>query len=557
MTIEFYDAVNGDGLFDILGKFFQAQTAINTFRQTTLPGELTDIFTQLNNLASVNIDYTAAIEGTAGLVATAKSQLDDVMDTLSEKLTAYTIEVVHADVELRAKTITYAAKEIIAQMVANSKSVDASTVSATAAAVGTVGGDGVIIVSTKRGDGKVQEYSYAEVIDVECTVKGPGATLLFSGEAETELLASDWPKGSGASKEVIAVQIGDTENLVTNPGFEDEDDQANVPDDWQVSVGTIGTTTLMTNVEAQTVVISGTPTGGTWGLIFTDLDSKVQYTAALAYNATSAAVQAALRALEHLGSVTVATTGTSPNYTHTVTFTGYGGNLTQMTSVDNLTGGSPAIAHATTIPGTGSVYHGGKALIWDSDGATLDTLNQRIEDLKPETCYAINAYFKTDSAPAAGVITVDLVDGIGGTVLTDEESNNNALTFNASTLTTSWQTLDTLVTAECVFCTPRVLPDVVYLRLRISTAVSNTSSVYLDDVVLTEMTSLYGGGPLVAVIEGESAFRVDDTWTATMTNDRAGLVGEWANRNFDLATKELLIPSATGAAETVPDGVVS
>jgi len=104
--------------------------------------------------------------------------------------------------------------------------------------------------------------------------------------------------------------------------------------------------------EIQTVAITGSPTGGTYTLTW-----QGNTTAALAYNANSAAVQAALRLLPGLELVTVAESGTTPNYTHTVTMRGAGGPLTagspaQMTSTNSLTGGSsPTITHGTTTPG--------------------------------------------------------------------------------------------------------------------------------------------------------------------------------------------------------------
>lgn len=93
--------------------------------------------------------------------------------------------------------------------------------------------------------------------------------------------------------------------------------------------------------EVQTVTITGAPTGGTFTLT---LDG--QTTAAIAYNATAAAVKTALEALPNVDQVTV--TGTGP---YVVTFAG-GANVPQMTATASLTGGSsPAVAVATTTGG--------------------------------------------------------------------------------------------------------------------------------------------------------------------------------------------------------------
>lgn len=122
-------------------------------------------------------------------------------------------------------------------------------------------------------------------------------------------------------------------------------------------------TTVATHVvEEQTIVISGTPTGGTYTVTF---DGKTSGN--IAYNANQATVQAALRAIAGLELVTVVTTGSVPDYTHTVTMTGVAGAMgaasaPQMTSsAASLTGGAPAINHATTTAGTTDTWTQGPA----------------------------------------------------------------------------------------------------------------------------------------------------------------------------------------------------
>lgn len=121
------------------------------------------------------------------------------------------------------------------------------------------------------------------------------------------------------------------------------------------------TTVATTIVESQTIAISGTPTGGTYTITF---DGKT--TAAIAYNASAATVQAALRLVAGMELVTVSSTGSTPNFTHTVVMTGVGGALAaasapQMTSSSSLTGGTPAINHATTVAGTTDTWTQGPA----------------------------------------------------------------------------------------------------------------------------------------------------------------------------------------------------
>ncbi len=100
--------------------------------------------------------------------------------------------------------------------------------------------------------------------------------------------------------------------------------------------------------EVQSVTVTGSPTGGTFTLTWNG-----QTTAAIAYNATAATVQAALVALPNInpGDVTVTGNAGGP---YSVTFAGQylGDNVAQMTATASLTGGStPGVTVATTTAG--------------------------------------------------------------------------------------------------------------------------------------------------------------------------------------------------------------
>lgn len=110
------------------------------------------------------------------------------------------------------------------------------------------------------------------------------------------------------------------------------------------------TTQRATSPAVVTVTIAGTPTGGTYKLTINGTD-----TSNLAFNAGGALVQAALRAIPGLESVTVATAGSTPNFTHTVTLTGVAAALTAsvtptLTKTDNTTGGT----HSVTVGAAGA-----------------------------------------------------------------------------------------------------------------------------------------------------------------------------------------------------------
>lgn len=104
--------------------------------------------------------------------------------------------------------------------------------------------------------------------------------------------------------------------------------------------------------EVQLVTISGVPTGGSFTLTF---DGET--TAAIAYNATAAAVQAALLALAAFRSGDVVVTG-SAGGPYTLTFGGdfIAEDVATLTATASLSGGtSPAVAITTPTPGVASV----------------------------------------------------------------------------------------------------------------------------------------------------------------------------------------------------------
>lgn len=102
--------------------------------------------------------------------------------------------------------------------------------------------------------------------------------------------------------------------------------------------------------EVQTLTVSGTVSGGTYIINF-----RGQQTASLAYNATAAAIQAALEALGAIGSGNVAVTGGAlPGTPATITFQGAlaGLDVPAVTITSSLTGGGSYLV-ATPTPGVG------------------------------------------------------------------------------------------------------------------------------------------------------------------------------------------------------------
>lgn len=553
MAVELIDAVNFDGLFDLLGKAFFAQATLETAIKTTVPTEVIDALDQFKLRAS-DLDIEGAEDSLPGSITVLQQGGIGSQALIQRYCQQLLIRMVDDDTPLDSPTLKNALVELIDQMEDSGDDVDASTVTATAAMGGSNVGDGVIVVSAKRGDGRFQENMLAETILGLPTSDGLTASIRFVTAAKAGLLYPSWPAGSGIAVSLSPVAPSN-QSLLLNGDFEDENDVTNAPDDWTVVVGTIGTTLKITDVEVQTVVISSTPTTGHMLLHWTAPNGDTFTTEPIFVGASAATVQSALRAFDGLESITVARSGTSPNFTYTITFTGKGGNVNQLTSTNRFDTGS--IAHNTTSAGTGQVFQGGKALEFDSDGAELTQIRQRITGLKGLTAYAVSLWGRTDTAPAAGVVTIDLVNG-AGTVIADAQGTNNSFTFNAADVSDSaWEHLDSLVSGDPVFRLPEVVPDVVYFRIRITTAISNTSSLYLDAVQLAEMTELYPGGPLAAAFAGSTRLRTTDEFTITCANNYAGEFQKWFNRNFDMASLGLLLPSDTGGSETIADSLIA
>ena len=126
-------------------------------------------------------------------------------------------------------------------------------------------------------------------------------------------------------------------------------------------------------------------------------------TAPLAWNATQSQVQNALQAIAGLQNATVATTGTAPNFTHTITFYGVGGACSQLTYSSQLSGGTPSVTIATTTAADSNTYNG-QALKLVGNGSELTTLYQVLPTLQSNTTYflAFCARVKSGDTIAAG-----------------------------------------------------------------------------------------------------------------------------------------------------------
>jgi hypothetical protein len=188
--------------------------------------------------------------------------------------------------------------------------------------------------------------------------------------------------------------------------------------------------------QVQTLTISGSPTGGTF-----TVTGNGATTAALAYNISTAAFQAAIRGLGgvYAGVVVTGTAGT----TYTITFPTTLGDVTLLTtSGAGLTGGTtPATAIADTTPGVGplkgwAAYSSGasdgrqtarlllrQAVTVGDDGSLSGVTNLDVAGQTVTSAYYCGIFRQADlSGITAGEIT-----SLGGKILLGALADGDAI----------------------------------------------------------------------------------------------------------------------------------
>lgn len=545
MAMDIYDDTNHDGLLNILGKAFKAIDTLNTARLTTIPEDVADFLAQFKLFAdSASLGWSPTMDGlAAGLTNWQAGQglAQQIARNCQQLLLQWAI-----DDGLPRPTLQTALDRLAIAMGAAGLYVDGNAVSFTLTADAGNAGDAAICYTAAGPDGLTLEHCLAEDIAVTVANAAASPTLRLEGEpAQNDPLREDWPLGSGAVLSLTATS--GAASLLSNGDFEDETN-ADVPDNWIVRTGTPGTTVKITVSEVQTVAISGTPTGGSYVLMWTNPAGLKRATTTLAYNAPAGAVQAALRAIPGLEQVIVASTGDSPNYTHSVTFTGCSGDPAQLTSISLLTGGTPSITHGTSTAGTAGAYLG-NALALTGNGSENTALYHSLT-LEAGRVYFCHLRALAQSGVAAGAIKVEIVDGIDGSVTTDSAGNANSLTIDATALATSAHE-----SLWFSFRLPAGTAWPVYLRVRVSTAITSGKTVWLDEMAITPGTQLYPGGPYIAVFSGRLATPATDAWTLAVANNRGGLLQEWFNRVFGTGRLGILLP--VSGTDLVPDTVIA
>ena len=214
-----------------------------------------------------------------------------------------------------------------------------------------------------------------------------------------------------------------------------------------------------------------------------------------------------------------------------------------------------------TVFSEGTIYYRGvKSLKILGDGSQLTALTQSFNQssgsgstprLKPSTVYGVSVWIRMSATPTNGTLILELIDG-GGTVISNDQSVANRITKVLSTVSTSW------VNVNGFFQTPRVMPSSTpyKFRIRLSVAIDNAKSLYIDDLGQIQATELYTGGPYVAIFTGATATVKADTFSIAVSNNWGGKFQKTFERYFGMRSLGQQLPSATGGGETISDSLV-
>jgi len=176
--------------------------------------------------------------------------------------------------------------------------------------------------------------------------------------------------------------------------------------------------------------------------------------------------------------------------------------------------------------------------------------------LRPARPYLIGPVVRYGTGlPTAGALRLSFQDG-AGTILNTLDPC--ASTVDCTALTAAYVWYATLV------WTPYLIPAATEIILETSTALGDTENIYVGGVAIAEASDLWAQDPKLAIIGGATPWVKGDTIAATITNNRTmSHIITWLDRVWDihgmrlLTGEPLLLPTATGGAETIPDSLIA
>lgn len=236
------------GMFTRIGKMLKVGYTLTPY-EAGIPALFDEIFNQ----------YLTSLENVGGAVQVQADQAtriaSGVMGFITQTAGATVQGMVLADQGSQSTSVQQSLQETIRQMKVGGYYVTPNAIGVSQAALPNFTGNGVLVMTTKRGDGLVQENSIPEVLRVTCTADSytGGATQgreqfgVAGQPASAGTWDYDYPTGSGAAQSATAVSSSEdantSGNLLTNGDFEGwtGSGPTSTLDYWTLGTGAWGT----------------------------------------------------------------------------------------------------------------------------------------------------------------------------------------------------------------------------------------------------------------------------------------------------------------------------
>ena len=520
-------------------KFGHAVYSAKNLLQNTGPDQDTVIQSFVNDFDSESLDVKNTIDGLIPNFRQSQAQArQSVSNVIVTPMRAFMTQEVKEDL---GKSVSFneAITEFLDQLDATGNTVESSTTSSSVTAGGGNVGNGQLFISTKFYDGTDSQLLIDEDLLLTCTIVDQDGNRTFTGKGDEAYakLDGNYPGGTGRSYSITQYRLDNSnvDNLISTSNFSTADIYAtSQPSNW-IAYDADATGSL-TNYVTQNIEITNSPTGGYYNIVLYEKGGTKQLVSEnISYASNGASVQSSLRRLPGYSRVTVTSTGTAPNFTHTITFVGteyaYAAVVREF-----LTGGSGApYSVVSALVTDGEFRTAGRSLKIDGDGSEQTDYYQKIT-LEKDTVYFAHALIKETTTITSGTLNLSLVDSPAGTVLQDRQGNNNTGSVTLSSLSAGWNHFGVF------FRTNNDLPESVYLRLNCATAIDASGTLCVDTVRLLPAAQFYNGGPYYCLFEGDTNFELNDTFTIAVNNNYSGEIQQWFDRIYDVRNFRRQLP---------------
>jgi hypothetical protein len=497
----------------ILGKVILAEEALQTNHLTTIK---TLVEAVVNEQADKGTGAGIVLSSPLALAAEqyyAQTSLQSSLGSYAGKLL---VDRVMADQPTVQNSLTACLTELFRQMVGAGATIERNVVGSTPTDAHADAPN--LLTSTVSNTGKPLEGIIPETM--VGNFSSPTVLSVVGGLQTQSPYSPTWPDGSSANMSLVVDSVG----VLVNQSFDNEAVRADTPDGWIILVGVPGTSVSITNAEVQTIERTGTPTTGYFTISHTRSDGYIQTTDPLAFGATAADVETALR--NFVGFPDVAVTWDLGTKKWTINFNAVvpPGNQTALTCANNFDTGGLTVAE---VSAGGASYEYKSLAILGSAATELTTLRQGLHglNLPANGVYAVSCQMQKVGT-TTGNIYLELVDGANA-VINDDAGTANRITINMATLSSS-----AFAAQTGFFRLPKILPAVYYFQIRLNADLPIGEGVYLDDLLLSRAQQLYTGGPYAALLANVRLLQAGDRYTIANTNGLAGKYQTWFWRWF-------------------------